>query len=58
MFPANKKLGFVLITLVGILVAAPPGYWAKMSSIASPTEDYNWTSPTDARRWRFAAWGI
>jgi hypothetical protein len=43
---AAKKLGFVVVTLVGIVVAAPPGYWTKIGSILAPTQDYNWTSPT------------
>ena len=41
----RTKLGFELITLVGIL-GRTTRYWAKMSTIAAPTEDYNWTSPT------------
>lgn len=43
---AGKKLGFVLVTFVALLVSAPPGYWEQMLTIASPTEDYNWTSET------------
>ena len=42
----GKKLGFVLVTFVGLIVSAPPGYWDQMLTIASPTEDYNWTSET------------
>lgn len=43
---AGKKLGFVALTLVGLLVAAPAGYWEQMQTILTPTADYNWTSET------------
>lgn len=42
----GKKLGFVIITFLGLLVAAPPGYWDQMLTITEPTKDYNWTSET------------
>jgi O-antigen ligase len=42
----DKKLAFVAVVGLGLLVAAPPGYWEKMASITSPKEDYNWTSET------------
>ncbi len=43
---AGKKLGFVIVTFLAIIVSAPPGYWDQMLTIVSPTEDYNWTSET------------
>jgi O-antigen ligase len=42
----DKKLGFVAVVGLGLMLAAPPGYWAKMATITSPKEDYNWTSET------------
>ena len=42
----DKKLGFVTVVFAGLMFAAPPGYWKKMSSLTSPKEDYNWTSET------------
>lgn len=37
-----KRIGFVLVTLVALVVAAPEGYWKQMQTMTSPTEDYNW----------------
>jgi len=42
----DRKLGFVIIMGLGLLFAAPQGYWEQMGTILAPTEDYNWTSPT------------
>src|SRR5690606_7717343 len=41
-----KKLLFVSVTTVALLLAAPPGYWDQMLTSLSPTEDYNWKSQT------------
>jgi O-antigen ligase len=42
----DKRLGFMLVTLFGLAIAAPPGYWQQMMTIVTPTQDYNWTSET------------
>jgi len=42
----GKKIGFVAVTTVGLLVAAPGGYWEQMLTILTPTADYNWQSQT------------
>lgn len=42
----DKRIGFLLVVGLGLAVTAPEGYWAQMQTIFSPTEDYNWTSPT------------
>ncbi|HZE75647.1 MAG TPA: O-antigen ligase family protein [Gemmatimonadales bacterium] len=47
--PITKRLGFMFATLVGLGIAAPPGYWQQMQTIAAPTQDYNWDA-TDGRR--------
>ena len=47
--PVVKRLAFVLVTGVTLLLAAPPGYWDQMSTILRPKEDYNWSSE-DGRR--------
>jgi hypothetical protein len=44
-----KRLGVIVVITVALILAAPPGYWRQMETLASPTEDYNWTS-SDARR--------
>jgi O-antigen ligase len=47
--PITKRLGFMFATVFAIAIAAPPGYWQQMKTIASPTKDYNWDAP-DGRR--------
>jgi len=47
--PLSKRLGFMFATLLGLAIAAPPGYWKQMQTIASPTKDYNWDA-VDGRR--------
>jgi O-antigen ligase len=42
----DKRLAFVVVTMLGLAVAAPPGYWSKMLTVFEPTKDYNWSSPT------------
>ncbi|HEU4649497.1 MAG TPA: O-antigen ligase family protein [Gemmatimonadales bacterium] len=37
-----KRVGFVLVTVVALVVAAPEGYWEQMHTLTKPTEDYNW----------------
>jgi O-antigen ligase len=37
-----KRLSFVIVTTVALVVAAPEGYWDQMRTLTSPTEDYNW----------------
>jgi hypothetical protein len=37
-----KRLGFVLVTVVALLLGAPAGYWEQMRTIVNPTDDYNW----------------
>jgi len=41
-----KRVLFVLMATIGLGVAAPAGYWKQMSTMLSPKDDYNWTSPT------------
>ena len=46
----DKRLAFMVIALIGLGVAAPPGYWDQMLTVFSPKEDYNWTAPTGRRK--------
>lgn len=39
-----KRLAFVALAAVTLVVAAPAGYWELMGTIFTPTEDYNWDS--------------
>jgi O-antigen ligase len=47
--PITKRLGFMFATVFALALAAPPGYWDQMKTIASPTKDYNWDA-VDGRR--------
>jgi O-antigen ligase len=42
----DKRIGFVVVMVLGMAVAAPPGYWAQMLTMLAPKQDYNWTSET------------
>lgn len=44
--PVAKRILFLGATMIALVVFAPPGYWDQMNTIFSPTEDYNWNSPT------------
>ena len=45
----SKRIAFVAMMGLGLLLFAPPGYWAQMKTILAPTEDYNW-SAEDGRK--------
>ena len=45
----GKRIAFVAVTAVGLMLFAPSGYWEQMNTLTSPKEDYNWTSPTGRR---------
>lgn len=42
---AVHRLALAGALVVGLLIAAPPGYFEQMLSIKDPTQDYNWTEP-------------
>jgi O-antigen ligase len=44
-----KRLAFLGLLVLALIVKAPPGYWQQMSTIAAPQQDYNW-SAKDGRR--------
>lgn len=48
----SKRVGFVLVLAVGLVVTAPPGYWEQMRTMLEPKQDYNWTL-VDGRRQLF-----
>ena len=47
--PVPKRVGFVLATMLALVIAAPPGYWEQMGTILAPKQDYNW-STKDGRK--------
>lgn len=42
----GKKMVLVGTVVLGLLVAAPAGYWEQMQTLLVPSNDYNWTSET------------
>jgi O-antigen ligase len=46
----TKRLTAVAVILLGVIMAAPPGYWDQMKSLQNPTDDYNWSSETGRRQ--------
>ncbi len=44
-----KRLGFVALMGLGLILFAPAGYWEQMKTILTPTADYNW-SAQDGRK--------
>lgn len=45
-----KRLAFVALAAVTLVVAAPAGYWDLMRTILTPTEDYNWQNDYGRRQ--------
>ena len=44
-----KRIGFVGMMGLGLVLFAPSGYWEQMKTILTPTADYNW-SAEDGRK--------
>lgn len=42
----DKRIGFVLVMGLGLVLASPPGYWDQMLTVLHPKQDYNWSSQT------------
>ena len=40
----GRRIGFVAVIALALVVTAPPGYWDQMRTILQPTQDYNWTA--------------
>jgi O-antigen ligase len=38
----TKRIGFVVVTVVALILGAPKGYWDQMRTLLEPTSDYNW----------------
>jgi O-antigen ligase len=43
-----RRFGMVMVVVLGVVIAAPPGYWQQMNTLTSVDQDYNW----DARQGR------
>jgi O-antigen ligase len=46
----TKRLGFVAVTALGMILFAPPGYWQQMKTIEDPKADYNWNTVNGRRQ--------
>jgi O-antigen ligase len=40
--PVAKRVAFAAVTVLGLMIAAPAGYWSQMRTLLEPTSDYNW----------------
>lgn len=40
----GKRIGFVAVTALGVLLFAPAGYWEQMATLTNPKDDYNYSS--------------
>ena len=38
-----KRVGFLGVVSLGMVLFAPEGYWTQMATVVNPTQDYNWT---------------
>lgn len=48
--PVVNRVGIVGVIVLGLGIAAPPGYWKQMQTIVSPEEDYNWDASQGRRQ--------
>lgn len=48
--PMAKRLAFVGVTALGMILFAPPGYWKQMQTIENPKADYNWNTVNGRRK--------
>jgi O-antigen ligase len=53
----TKRLTAVAVILLGVIVAAPPGYWDQMKSLQNPKDDYNWSSESGRRQLAMRGFG-
>jgi O-antigen ligase len=40
--PVMKRVTFAVVTVLGLMIAAPEGYWDQMRTLLQPKSDYNW----------------
>jgi O-antigen ligase len=48
--PVMQRVGFIVVTVLGLALFAPPGYWKQMQTIEDPKSDYNWDSVNGRRQ--------
>jgi putative inorganic carbon (HCO3(-)) transporter len=48
--PVVQRVGFIVVTVLGLSLFAPPGYWKQMQTIEDPKSDYNWDSVNGRRQ--------
>ena len=45
-----KRLAFVAVAAVALMMYAPAGYWDNMNTLKDPKADYNWTAKSGRKR--------
>src|SRR5579862_2145755 len=48
--PVIQRVGFIVVTALGLALFAPPGYFKQMQTIEDPKSDYNWDSVNGRRQ--------
>jgi len=48
--PVAQRVGFVMVTILGLTIWAPPGYFKQMQTIEDPKSDYNWSAVNGRRQ--------
>jgi hypothetical protein len=48
--PVWQRLAFIVVTVTGLSLFAPPGYWKQMQTIENPQADYNWNTVNGRRQ--------
>lgn len=45
-----QRITFIVVTVLGLSLFAPPGYWEQMATLENPQQDYNWSSVNGRRQ--------
>jgi hypothetical protein len=48
--PVFQRVAFIIVTVLGLSLFAPPGYWQQMQTIGNPQADYNWNTANGRRQ--------
>jgi O-Antigen ligase len=48
--PVVQRVTFIIVTVIGLAVFAPPGYFQQMQTIEDPQADYNWNTVNGRRQ--------
>ena len=45
-----KRMGFVAVATIALMLYAPAGYWDQMNTLKDPKADYNWTARSGRKK--------